>query len=368
MKITAAVARTAAAPFSIETLELEAPQAGEVLVRIVATGLCHTDIVVRDQVLPVPLPVVLGHEGAGVVEAVGEGVTAFAPGDEVILGFAFCGHCHSCDDHQPGYCAEFMPRNFDGARADGSKALTDEAGQPVGSHYFGQSSFATYALAHQSNVIKVSGAAVPLAQLGPLGCGMMTGAGAVFNTLAGPAGSSIIVSGGGPVGLSGVMAAAALDFATIVLVEPVASRRALALELGATHTIDPAAGDVAEQLRAIVPQGVDRALDSTGIPGVIQTLLNCLGSRGKLGWVGVPASLEATITLPMIPMMTLGLSVKGITEGDADPAKLIPEMIKLNAAGKFPFEKMITSYPLADINKAIDDQHDGKCVKAVLIA
>lgn len=368
MKITAAVAREAKAPFSIESLELEAPRAGEVLVRIVATGLCHTDIVVRDQVLPTPLPVVLGHEGAGVVEAVGDGVTSVAPGDEVVLGFAFCGHCHSCDDHLPGYCAEFMPRNFGGARMDGSQALRDEAGKPVGSHFFGQSSFATYALAAEGNVIKVSGAAVPLSQLGPLGCGMMTGAGAVFNTLSGPAGSSIIISGGGPVGLSGVMAAAALDFATVVLVEPVAARRALALELGATHTIDPAAGDVAEQLRAIVPAGVDRALDSTGIPAVIQTLVGCLGASGKLGWVGVPNSLEATITLPMIPMMSLGLSVKGITEGDADPAKLIPEMIALNAAGKFPFEKMITMYPLAEINKAIDDQHDGKCVKAVLVA
>lgn len=368
MKITAAVAREAKAPFSIESLELEAPRAGEVLVRIVATGLCHTDIVVRDQVLPTPLPVVLGHEGAGVVEAVGEGVTSVVPGDEVVLGFAFCGHCHNCEDHQPGYCAEFMPRNFGGARPDGSQALRDAAGNPVGSHYFGQSSFATYALAAEGNVIKVSGAAVPLAQLGPLGCGMMTGAGAVFNTLSGPAGSSIIVSGGGPVGLSGVMAAAALEFATVVLVEPVAARRALALELGATHVIDPAAGDVAEQLRAIVPAGVDRALDSTGIPGVIQTLVNCLGSRGKAAWVGVPQSLEATITLPMIPMMTLGLSVKGITEGDADPAKLIPEMIALNAAGKFPFEKMITMYKLDQINEAIDDQHDGKCVKAVLVA
>lgn len=368
MKITAAVAREARAPFSIETLEIEAPRAGEVLVRIVATGLCHTDIVVRDQVLPTPLPAVLGHEGAGVVEAVGEGVTSVVPGDEVVIGFASCGHCHSCDDHLPGYCAEFMPRNFGGARMDGSQALRDAAGNPVGSHFFGQSSFASYAIAAEGNVVKVKPAAVPLAQLGPLGCGMMTGAGAVFNTLAGPAGSSIIVSGGGPVGLSGVMAAAALGFTTVVLVEPVAARRALAMELGATHTIDPAAGDVAEQLRAIIPAGVDRALDSTGIPGVIQTLVNCLGSRGMLGWVGVPGSLDATITLPMIPMMTQGISVKGITEGDADPGKLIPEMIALNAAGKFPFEKMITMYPMDQINQAIDDQHAGKCVKAVLVA
>jgi aryl-alcohol dehydrogenase len=368
MKITAAVARETSAPFSIETLDIEAPRAGEVLVRIVATGLCHTDIVVRDQILPTPMPVVLGHEGAGVVEAVGEGVTSVAPGDEVVLGFAFCGHCASCSDHQPGYCAEFMGRNFGGCRPDGSKALTDAAGAPVGSHYFGQSSFATYALAAESNVIKVSGAAQPLANLGPLGCGMMTGAGAVFNTLAAPAGSSIIVTGGGPVGLSGVMAAAARDFAAIVLVEPVAARRELGLELGATNVIDPAAGDVAEQLRAILPGGVDRALDSTGIPGVIQSLVNCLAPRGQLAWVGVPASLDATITLPIIPMMAQGLSVKGVTEGDADPAKLIPEMIALNAAGKFPFEKMIRTYPLAQINTAIDDQHKGLCVKAVLVA
>lgn len=365
MKITAAVARDAGGPFSIEQVVLEEPRAGEILVRVVATGLCHTDLVVRDQVLPTPLPAVLGHEGAGIVEKVGEGVTSVVPGDSVVIGFASCGHCRNCEDHQPGYCAEFMPRNFGGARPDGSRPIHSLSGEPISSSFFGQSSFATYALATEDNVVKVP-TDLQLELLGPLGCGLMTGAGAVLNALAPKAGSAVAIFGGGPVGLAGVMAAAALDCKTVILVEPVAARRELALTIGATHVIDPAAGNPADQIRAICPTGVDRVLDTSGVPAAIEAGISCLGSRAMLGYVGVPKSLDAVLTVPVVPLMVNGSSIKGITEGDSDPKTTIPQLIALNKAGRFPFEKLITLYPLEKINEAIDDQYAGRCVKAVL--
>jgi aryl-alcohol dehydrogenase len=205
MDVTAAVVRQAGGPFVVETLTLDQLRPDEVLVKIVGTGLCHTDLVVRDQVLPTPLPAVLGHEGAGVVQAVGAQVTGLAPGDHVVLGFAACRECAQCRGGAPAYCEQFALLNFGGCRADGSTCLHDGAGQ-VSSHFFGQSSFATHAVVAARNVVKVDGD-VPLALLGPLGCGIMTGAGTVFHALDLHEGESLLVIGGGPVGLSAVMAA-----------------------------------------------------------------------------------------------------------------------------------------------------------------
>jgi len=365
MKITAAVAREPAGALSIETLELDAPRPDEVLVRIVATGLCHTDIAVRDQHIPTPLPLVLGHEGAGVIAAVGSQVTGLAPGDHVILGFAACRECSPCLGGEPNYCAHFMPLNFGGARMDGSKALHDAHGD-IGSHFFGQSSFASHAVVQAHNVIKVS-KDVPIELLGPLGCGLMTGAGTVLSTLALRAGQSILVSAGGPVGLAGVMAAKSVGAATIILADPLASRRAMAAELGATHVIDPGRAPVDEQVRAILPGGVDRVLDSSGIVPAIEAAARALASRGRLAMVGVPKSFDATVSLSIIQMMSTGLSVHGVTEGDVDPRDIIPRLIEMYQAGTFPFDRLITTYPIADINLAISDQHAGRCIKAVLL-
>ena len=364
MQISAAVARTAGGAFTIESLTLEEPRADEVRVRIVATGLCHTDLIVRDQVLPPPLPAVLGHEGAGIIEAVGADVRDLAPGDPVVLGFAACRECASCRASQPSYCTHFAALNFGGCRADGSRAISDADGG-VASHFFGQSSFATHALVAAKNVVKVP-ASAPLALLGPLGCGIMTGAGAVMNTLEVGPGHSVLVSGGGPVGLSGVMAAAAAGAHTIILVDPLASRRDLAIDLGANHAIDPLAGDLAEAIRAIVPAGVDRILETSGNSAAIEKAVAVLGPRGRLAMVGVPKSLDATITVPSLPLISLGASICGVTEGDADPRTFIPRLIELHEEGRFPFDRLITQYPLAKINEAIEDQYAGRCVKAVL--
>src|SRR5215217_7193287 len=175
MEIIAAVVREEGQPFSVEELELEEPRADEVLVRVVAAGVCHTDLIVRDQWYPVPLPAVLGHEGAGVVEKVGEGVTKVRPGDHVVLTFDSCGECPSCLGGKPAYCLNFFGRNFGGSRPDGSTGISED-GDALHSHFFGQSSFASHALAAERSVIQVSQDA-PLELLGPLGCGVQTGAG-----------------------------------------------------------------------------------------------------------------------------------------------------------------------------------------------
>ena len=175
MKVKAAVARQVGGPLAIETIEIEAPRAHEVRVRVVATGVCHTDMVVRDGHLPTPFPVVLGHEGAGVVEAIGSAISKVAVGDHVVMSFNSCGGCPSCQDNEPAYCHEFFPRNFFATRADGSSGLA-KAGEKIHGNFFGQSSFASYALCHERNVVKVR-QDVALEMLGPLGCGVLTGAG-----------------------------------------------------------------------------------------------------------------------------------------------------------------------------------------------
>ena len=363
MEIEVAVARTAGGDFSVERLTLGELRPNEALVRVVATGLCHTDLVVRDQILPVPLPAVLGHEGAGVVEAVGDAVTSIAPGDAVVMGFAACRACPQCDAGQPAYCRDFAPLNFGGHRADGSTCLHDGP-TPVSSHFFGQSSFGTYAIVAAQNLVKMPIDA-PLELLGPLGCGIMTGAGAVMNALKLQAGESILIIGGGPVGLSAVMAAKALNAGQIIVADPLESRRAMAVDLGATGTIDVAAGETAEQLRAIQPQGAHCVLDTSGVVPAIHSGIAALAPLGRLAMVGVPKALAA-ISLNILQMLSLGISICGVTEGNADPQTFLPELVALNAKGLFPYEKLITRYRLADINQAVADQHAGRCVKAVL--
>ena len=205
MQITAAVARAKNAPLSLEEVSLAEPRADEVLVRLVAAGICHTDISMRDHIIyPVPHPVVLGHEGAGIVERIGAGVTRLAAGDPVILTSASCGHCPSCDSGLPIYCYEFNDRNFTGTRIDGSSPLSK--GGEIIHYYQGQSSFATHAVIRERSVVKVPKEA-PLEMLAPLGCGIMTGAGAVINSLGVGIDDSVAVFGTGSVGLSAIMAA-----------------------------------------------------------------------------------------------------------------------------------------------------------------
>ncbi|MBB6255107.1 NAD(P)-dependent alcohol dehydrogenase [Nitrospirillum iridis] len=361
--ILAAVAHGIQAPLTLERVAIDEPRPGEVLVRVVAAGVCHTDMAMRDQELPVPAPAVLGHEGSGVVERVGAGVTAVAPGDRVVMSFNSCGTCPSCADGLPSYCHDFFARNFSGRRADGSSGLA-WGRDTLGANIFGQSSFATRALCHERNVVKVPGT-VPLDILGPLGCGVMTGAGAVINALAVRSGRSLAVFGAGAVGLSAVMAGKVVGAGAIIAVDVVDHRLDLARDLGATHTFNPKRDDVVAAILALTGMGVDYALDTTARPAVVGDATRCLAPRGVCGLLG---ALRFGEPLPIDGghLLSGGRTVRGIVEGDADPQRFIPQLVDLYQRGLFPFDRLITFYPLDAINDAIRDSETGRTVKPVV--
>ena len=365
--ITAAVARGPGQDFSVEQIQLDEPRADEVLVKIAGVGICHSDLAAKEQHLPFPLPAVLGHEGAGIVEKVGSEVTGLQPGDHVVLSFVSCGHCKTCENDMPSYCQQgFVPQNFAGVRADGSKThhCGDEA---ISGNFFGQSSFGTYALTSASNTIKVRDD-TPIEMLGPLGCGIQTGAGSIIKAMACESGSSLVVAGGGGVGLSAVMGGVVQGCSTIIVIEPQESRRQLALELGATHVIDPLnTENLSEAIREIVPQGADYGFDTSARQDVIDGIVMSLAPAGTIGLVGIPGPDAPNVSFNVIHMLSMGIKVMGITEGNASPAKFIPEMVDLFMEGRFPFDKLCKTYSLDEINQAVADSHTGKCVKAVLV-
>src|SRR6185437_5659327 len=362
MKIEAAVVRKEGGEFAIESLQLGSPKSDEVVVKIAGVGVCHTDLVYRDRFFPVPLPCVFGHEGSGVVETVGSAVTRVKPGDHVVLSFSSCQECPSCIAGKPAYCHQLYQHNFLGTRTDGSSAwsVDDEL---VHGHFFAQSSFGTYALASERNTVKVRQDA-PLWLLGPLGCGVQTGAGAVINSLQPKAGSSLAVFGAGTVGLSAVMAARLCGCAVIVAIDPVASRRELAQELGATHVVDPKAENPVQKIQSLTQGGVMYSLECTGLPAVVRQAVESLTLTGTCGVMGV-SRLGTEMKLDMNSIL-FGRAVRGIIEGDSVPQEFIPRLIELHLQGRFPFDKLITPFPFSDIQRAVEASEHGKVVKAVL--
>jgi aryl-alcohol dehydrogenase len=363
MEIKAAVAREQGGQLSVESVNLEAPSSHEILVRVVATGVCHTDLVVLAGHLPTPFPVVLGHEGAGVVEQVGSGISKVKPGDHVVMTYNSCGVCPSCNDHASSYCHEFFPRNFFAVRPDGSSALSQNESLIHG-NFFGQSSFATHALCHEANVVKVA-ETLPLELLGPLACGIQTGAGAVMNALKVTVGRSIVVFGTGSVGLSAIMAAKVVGAPTIIAVDMNDERLEMARELGATHCINPGKQKAPEEIMQISGFGVDFALDTTGLPSVIRDAVESLAPRGTCGILGAPAP-ETQIVLDETHFMSGGRRLIGIVEGDANPDTFIPMLAELYAKGLFPFDKLVKFYNLDQINEAIEDSESGRTIKPII--
>lgn len=363
MQVKAAITRGAGQAFEIATLELEPPRPDEVRVRIAAVGVCHTDLVARDGGMPMAFPAVFGHEGAGVVDAVGEGVTKVKPGDRVGITFRSCGTCARCKSGDPAYCYMMPAMNYIGSRLDGSKALAD-GDAAVSSNFFGQSSFATHALAYERNVVKLPDD-IPFELAAPLGCGIQTGAGGVMLALAAKPGSAILITGGGAVGLAAVMGAKIQGCATIIVLEPQPGRRELAKELGATHALDPTGEALPAAVRAIAPMGVDYAFDTTGRADVLSAIMGCLAPKGVLGVVGIP---QPGTGLPgdMSAVLTFGQTVRGIIEGDSDPDAFLPRLIDEWRAGNLPLERLVKTYPFEAINDAIEAQHRGDCVKVVL--
>ncbi len=363
MEIKAAVVREGKGPFIIENMKLSEPADDQILVRLVASGMCHTDLTCRDQNYPVPLPMVLGHEGSGVVEKVGRGVTKVQPGDHVVLTFYTCGQCEACLQGDPTSCANSFVPNFMGRGIHGECTMHDAGGHEMGASFFGQSSFATYALSYERNTVKVP-KDVPLDILGPLGCGIQTGAGSVLNALNPPAGSAIVIFGGGAVGLSAVMGAAIAACTTIISVDIKDNRLALPKELGATHTINAASSNPVEEIMKILPRGSPYTLETSGVPAVLQQAIQICAAGGEVGIVGAPP-MGATVTVEVNHLL-FNRKLRGIVEGQAISDVFIPRLIALYKQGRFPFDKLIKFYEFDQINQAAHDSEGGSTLKPVL--
>ena len=361
MKIQAAVCREGTGLPALETLDLEPPRTGEILVRLVAVGVCHTDIRVATRPMG-PRPMVLGHEGAGIVEQIGEGVSEFAPGDRVVMSYAFCGECVACRHQAKAYCLQCVPRNFSGARPDGSSPLSQD-GQTVHGAFFGQSSFATFAICEARQAIKAP-ADIPLERLAPLGCGIQTGSGAVMNSLKMGEGQSIAVFGVGSVGLSAVMAAKAVGAGRVIAIDIVPQRLTLACELGATDTIDVGVADPVEVILQLTGHGVDFVLNTTDRLEVYQQGLACLGTKGVFAFVTSPGG---DLPVRLSDLMLGGRSIRGVVQGDSEPREFIPRLIELHRQGRFPLERLITTYPFGKIADAMHDSEAGTAIKPVLL-
>jgi aryl-alcohol dehydrogenase len=365
MNIRAAVLRTSGAPLEIEDVLLEAPRPTEVRVRVVATGVCHTDMVVRDQLFPTPLPIILGHEGAGVVDAVGSAVTTVQPGDHVVMTYMSCGLCLPCETGHPAHCTHMHPLNFGGGRLDGSSSAcacgNDHA---IHDHFFGQSSFSTYTIANERNVVKVAKQA-PLELLGPLGCGIQTGAGSVLNALKIEAGSSFAAFGAGAVGLAAVMAAKVAGATTIIAVDVTPSRLELALDLGATHVINSLEEDPVQRIQAITQGGVNYSLECSGRSEVLRQAIDSLTTLGTCGIVGA-TKVGTEVAFNINDVMIPGKRIMGIVQGDVVANAFIPKLVDLYLQGRFPFDKLCKFYEFDEVNQAMADSERGVTIKPIL--
>jgi len=365
MQITAAVARSTGNPLTIETLELDELRPNEARVRIVASGVCHTDAIVRDGIYPTPLPAVLGHEGAGVVEAVGDAVTAVAVGDHVVLSAAYCGKCDRCRAGQMAYCENLFAADFGGRRPDGSTAFSSDS-EPISSHFFGQSSFAAFANVVEESLIKID-PDVPLELMAPLGCGLQTGAGAILNELKPDLGSTLVVLGTGAVGSGAIMAGKIAGCARVIAVDIHDSRLEMSKELGATDTINTTRQKLAEAVNEITSgRGADYIVDTTARPELLEQAVDALAIRGTLALVGAAAP-GTTASFEIGASLVKGWTFKTIIQGSSVPQIFIPRLIELWQRGQFPFDRLIKHYPLADINQGFDDSKNGITIKPVVL-
>jgi aryl-alcohol dehydrogenase len=362
MRIKAALSSSAEAPFEITEVELDEPRRDEVLVALTAVGVCHTDLTMKALWPQEMSPIVLGHEGAGVVEAVGSDVTGVRPGDRVLLSYRSCGACRECAAGHRTYCQDFRTLNALGSRPDGSTTM-HRGSSPVYGSFFGQSSFASHALAYESNLVVV-GDDVDLSVVAPLGCGVQTGAGAVLNVLRPAGDASLVVFGVGAVGLSAVMVAKAAGVATIIAVDPVADRLQIATELGATATVDPASDDVVDAIRRLTGAGATHALDTTAIGAVINQAIAALAALGTLALVGVGTP---EVAIDVQGVIGGGKTIRGVIEGDAVAQQFVPRLLDLHAEGRLPLEKLIRTYDFDDIDTAVADARCGATIKPVLV-
>lgn len=359
---TAAVVRRYGTGFELEEIDVPDPGPFDVRVRIRAVGICHTDVAVSEGHRSLPVPVVLGHEAAGVVDAVGSAVTTVAVGDRVAVSFASCGRCTSCSTGQPALCSSALELNFSGVAPPGTPSLRSASdGHLIHGSFFGQSSFASHALVRERAVVRLP-TGFPLALAAPLGCGVQTGAGAVWRSVGVRPGDTVVVNGVGSVGLSAVMAAAVSGAGPIVATDVTPARLALARELGATHTIDGSTADGWELVRHLSPDGADAVIDTTAIPSVIERSLESLRLGGTLAMIASGRGDDSVRLSAFV-----GRRVVGVMEGNSVPSQSINQLSALHQAGRFPLERLVTTYPFEEIETAVRDMRAGTTIKPVLI-
>ncbi|MFP7760178.1 NAD(P)-dependent alcohol dehydrogenase [Marisediminicola sp. LYQ85] len=357
----AAVVDAHGAPFTLRSIRVPEPGPGSVLVRIRAVGICHTDIAVAAGHRDLPTPIVLGHEGAGDVETVGEGVTGIHVGDRVALSFAHCGACRACTGGHPSACAELIARNFSGVDPHGRATLQAADGSALHGSFFGQSSFSEYAVVDSRAVVRIPGE-LPYELAAPLGCSIQTGAGAVWRVARVQPGDRVLVSGVGAVGQSAIMAARISGAASIIAVDVAPERLDVALAVGATDTIDASRMDVPTALARLLPDGADAAIDTSGRPSVIDASLTALRVGGTLALV---ASGRGADSLALSRLV--GKTVTGVLEGDSVPATSIPQLAGLALDGRLPLERIVRTYPFESMGLALVDMHSGTAIKPVLL-
>lgn len=361
MKTTVALVESPGQPFTLAEVDLDGPRADEVLVRIVATGLCHSDITMSSFLPAEMFPNVFGHEGAGVVEAVGDDVTGIEVGDHVVMSIRSCRTCAQCSAGYYGHCEQALFINYMGMRMDGSTTYK-RGDQGVFGSFFGQSSFSQHAIAYADNCVVVD-KSLDLARLGPYGCGFQTGVGTMLNAADPAAGESVVVYGAGSIGLSAI-SAGRIAGARVVAVDPLASRRELAESYGAV-TIDPTSlGDVTvvDKVKELTGGGANYGIDTTAIPEVVKAAQQSLATRGTLIAIGLGAE---EYPIDAVDLLQNGKIIRSSLEGDADPLEFIPRM--LGMADELDLDRLITPYPFDRINEAIADSASGKAVKPVLV-
>lgn len=356
-------------PLTIETLELDGPGPGEVLVKVKAAGLCHSDLSVINGNRPRPMPMALGHEAAGIVEEVGPseggGEPDLRPGDHVVFVFVpSCGHCEPCTEGRPALCEPGAAANGAGTLLSGARRLHREDGSDV-NHHLGVSGFAEYATVSRRSLVKVD-PELSLTEAALFGCAVLTGAGAVINTARMPAGSSAAVIGLGGVGLAALLGAVAAGARSIVAIDLSDEKLAFASELGATSTVNAADPEAAEQVRSATGGGVEFAFDFTGSTRALDLGYRITRRGGTTVTAGLPPP-SATMPLAPVTLVAEERTIKGSYIGTAVPTRDIPRYIALYRQGRLPVDRLLTgTIELDDINDGFDRLHDGHAIRQVI--
>lgn len=352
------------APLRFESLHLAPPGPGELQVRVRAACLCHSDLSVIDGSRPRPLPMVLGHEGSGVVVDIGEGITGFETGDHVVFSFVpACGRCAQCQSGRPALCAPAATANGAGTLLSGQRRLSRRSGEPV-NHHLGVSCFAEEVVVSAQSAIKID-PSLNLEHAALFGCGMLTGVGAVVNTARVSLGSSVAIFGLGGVGMAALLGAQLVGANPIIAIDPVVAKHAAARRSGATHTIN-ADADTANTIREITGGGVDFSFEAVGSARVLETAYASTARGGTTVAIGLPHPSHS-LELPAVSIVAEERCIRGSYMGSSAPARDIPQMIALHLAGRLPLNELITSTLRPDqINAAFDRLASGEVVRQIV--